>query len=129
MYLASEKRYSEMAYNCLGASGLKLPAVSLGLWHNFGDYGCYQTMKEMCHTAFDNGITHFDLANNYGPNPGSAERNFGQILKDGLGAYRDEMIISTKAGYGMWDGPYGDFGSRAHGRGLRGYLLPPQTRL
>lgn len=114
MYLASDKRYSEMAYNRLGASGLKLPAVSLGLWHNFGDYGCYQTMKDMCHTAFDNGITHFDLANNYGPNPGSAERNFGAILKDGLGAYRDEMIISTKAGYGMWDGPYGDYGSRKY---------------
>ena len=114
MYLASDKRYDTMAYNRLGASGLKLPAVSLGLWHNFGDYGCYQTMKDMCHTAFDNGITHFDLANNYGPNPGSAERNFGQILKDGMGVYRDEMIISTKAGYGMWAGPYGDFGSRKY---------------
>lgn len=114
MYLASDKRYDTMTYNRLGASGLKLPAVSLGLWHNFGDYGCYQTMKDMCHTAFDNGITHFDLANNYGPNPGSAERNFGQILRDGLGAYRDELIISTKAGYGMWDGPYGDFGSRKY---------------
>ena len=114
MYLASDKRYDTMAYNRLGASGLKLPAVSLGLWHNFGDYGCYQTMKDMCQTAFDNGITHFDLANNYGPNPGSAEKNFGSILKESLGVYRDELIISTKAGYGMWAGPYGDHGSRKY---------------
>lgn len=114
MYEASEKRYDTMTYNRTGISGLKLPAVSLGLWHNFGDTGCYDTMKKMCFTAFDNGITHFDLANNYGPTPGSAEKNFGRILQEELGAYRDELIISTKAGYNMWPGPYGDFGSRKY---------------
>lgn len=114
MYEACEKRYDTMAYNRTGNSGLKLPAVSLGLWHNFGDTGCFETMRKMCFTAFDNGITHFDLANNYGPAPGAAEKNFGRILKEDLGVYRDELIISTKAGYGMWPGPYGDFGSRKY---------------
>ena len=96
-----------MQYNRLGKSGLKLPAVSLGLWHNFGDNAQYSNMKELCFTAFDNGITHFDLANNYGPAPGSAEENFGKIFANEMRAYRDEMIISTKAGYEMWPGPYG----------------------
>lgn len=114
MYRASEKRYGAMAYNRCGKSGLKLPAVSLGLWHNFGDTGVYENMRQICFTAFDNGITHFDLANNYGPAPGSAEKNFGRILKEDLGQYRDELIISTKAGYEMWDGPYGDWGSRKY---------------
>lgn len=114
MYRASEKRYGTMAYNRCGRSGLKLPAVSLGLWHNFGDTGVYENMRQICFTAFDNGITHFDLANNYGPAPGSAEKNFGRILKEDLGQYRDELIISTKAGYEMWDGPYGDWGSRKY---------------
>ena len=114
MYIASETRYDSMPYNRTGKSGLKLPAVSLGLWHNFGDTGCYDTMRSMCRTAFDHGITHFDLANNYGPADGSAERNFGQILRDDLGVYRDEIIISTKAGYYMWPGPYGEWGSRKY---------------
>ena len=114
MYLASEKRYDTMPYNRLGTSGLKLPAVSLGLWHNFGDTGCFDTMKKMCRTAFDNGVTHFDLANNYGPPEGTAEINFGRILKEDLGVYRDELLISTKAGYWMWPGPYGDWGSRKY---------------
>ena len=114
MYQADKKRYGEMIYNRCGKSGLKLPAVSLGLWHNFGDTGHYDNMKKMCFTAFDNGITHFDLANNYGPAYGSAERNFGQILKDDLYAYRDELLISTKAGYDMWEGPYGNWGSRKY---------------
>ena len=114
MYQASDKRYSSMQYNRCGKSGLMLPAVSLGLWHNFGDTASYENMKQLCFTAFDNGITHFDLANNYGPAPGSAEKNFGSILKDGLGAYRDELLISTKAGYEMWDGPYGNWGSRKY---------------
>lgn len=103
-----------MVYNRCGASGIKLPAVSLGLWHNFGDISQYSNMKAMCFTAFDNGITHFDVANNYGPEPGSAEKNFGRILKEDLHNYRDELIISTKAGYTMWEGPYGDFGSRKY---------------
>ena len=114
MYTASETRYDTMPYHRCGKSGLKLPAVSLGLWHNFGDTGCYDTMRKMCRVAFDRGITHFDLANNYGPEAGSAERNFGQILKDDLGSYRDELIISTKAGYYMWPGPYGEWGSRKY---------------
>ena len=114
MYTASENRYDTMPYHRCGKSGLKLPAVSLGLWHNFGDTGCYDTMRKMCRVAFDRGITHFDLANNYGPEAGSAERNFGQILKDDLGSYRDELIISTKAGYYMWPGPYGEWGSRKY---------------
>ena len=107
MYVANEKRYDKMQYNRLGKSGLKLPAVSLGFWHNFGDNAQYSNMKELCFTAFDNGITHFDLANNYGPAPGSAEENFGKIFANEMRAYRDEMIISTKAGYEMWPGPYG----------------------
>lgn len=114
MYQANEKRYEKMVYNRCGASGIKLPAVSLGLWHNFGDISQYSNMKAMCFTAFDNGITHFDVANNYGPEPGSAEKNFGRILKEDLHNYRDELIISTKAGYTMWEGPYGDFGSRKY---------------
>lgn len=114
MYLASEKRYETMPYNRLGTSGLKLPAVSLGLWHNFGNTGRYDNMQQMCFTAFDNGITHFDLANNYGPPEGTAEINFGRILKEDLHCYRDELIISTKAGYWMWPGPYGDWGSRKY---------------
>lgn len=114
MYSANNERYSKMTYNRTGESGLKLPAVSLGLWHNFGDTAPYSNMKELCFTAFDCGITHFDLANNYGPEPGSAERNFGRILREEMRRYRDEMIISTKAGYTMWDGPYGDNGSRKY---------------
>ena len=114
MYQADEKRYEEMKYNRCGASGLQLPAVSLGLWHNFGSNGNFDNMQDMCHTAFDHGITHFDLANNYGPVPGSAEENFGRILAKGLGRYRDELIISTKAGYGMWPGPYGNWGSKKY---------------
>ena len=114
MYLAPENRYASMPYNRLGNSGLKLPAVSLGLWHNFGNTGRFDNMQKLCFTAFDNGITHFDLANNYGPPPGSAEINFGRILKEDLGVYRDELIISTKAGYDMWPGPYGDWGSRKY---------------
>ena len=103
-----------MKYNRCGASGLQLPAVSLGLWHNFGSNGNFDNMQDMCHTAFDHGITHFDLANNYGPVPGSAEENFGRILAKGLGRYRDELIISTKAGYDMWPGPYGNWGSKKY---------------
>lgn len=114
MYTAAETRYESMKYNRVGKSGLKLPAVSLGFWHNFGDSACYDNMKQLCFTAFDNGITHFDLANNYGPEPGSAEKNLGLILKENFTPYRDELIISTKAGYGMWDGPYGDGGSRKY---------------
>ncbi|MDE6204086.1 MAG: aldo/keto reductase [Lachnospiraceae bacterium] len=114
MHQAAQSRYQSMIYSHCGRSGLKLPAVSLGLWHNFGDTAVYENMKQLCFTAFDNGITHFDLANNYGPEPGSAEINLGRILKEDLGAYRDELIISTKAGYTMWDGPYGDWGSRKY---------------
>lgn len=114
MYIASDARYEKMKYNRCGKSGLMLPAVSLGLWHNFGDTGVYAKMEEMCFTAFDHGITHFDLANNYGPKAGSAESNFGKILKEHFMPYRDEMIISTKAGYDMWPGPYGDWGSRKY---------------
>lgn len=113
-YTASNNRYATMPYPRSGNSGLKLPALSLGLWHNFGSNGDYENMKAMCFTAFDHGITHFDLANNYGPEPGSAERNFGRILREELSAYRDELVISTKAGYTMWDGPYGDWGSRKY---------------
>lgn len=113
-YFASEKRYDGMKYNRCGKSGLMLPAVSLGLWHNFGTNDDFETMRQMCFTAFNAGITHFDLANNYGSLPGSAEENFGKILKEDLGIYRDELIISTKAGYGMWPGPYGDWGSRKY---------------
>lgn len=113
-YIANNERYSEMKYNKCGESGLKLGAVSLGLWHNFGDSADFDNMCKMCFTAFDNGITHFDLANNYGPEAGAAERNFGKILKEHMSAYRDELIVSTKAGYYMWQGPYGDFGSRKY---------------
>lgn len=114
MYTASTTRYQDMTYNRCGKSGLLLPGVSLGLWHNFGDISSFENMKQLCFTAFDNGITHFDLANNYGPEAGSAEKNFGRILKEDLHPYRDELIISTKAGYGMWEGPYGDWGSRKY---------------
>ena len=114
MYKANEDRYNRMKYRRSGHSGLLLPEVSLGLWHNFGDNSTYSNMKELCFTAFDNGITHFDLANNYGPERGSAEVNFGRILKEEMAVYRDELIISTKAGYTMWEGPYGDFGSRKY---------------
>ena len=114
MYTADEKRYDTMRYNRCGRSGLKLPVVSLGLWHNFGDFSSYDNMKQMCFTAFDHGITHFDLANNYGPEYGSAEKHFGLILKEHLSAYRDELIISSKAGYDMWKGPYGNWGSRKY---------------
>lgn len=113
-YLADNNRYETMEYRRCGRSGLKLPLVSLGFWHNFGDNGDYRNMKDMCFRAFDNGITHFDLANNYGPEPGSAERNLGRILREEMGGYRDELVISTKAGYDMWPGPYGDWGSKKY---------------
>lgn len=114
MYQASSNRYGSMQYFSCGNSGLKLPALSFGLWHNFGDTADYDNMKKLCFTAFDNGITHFDLANNYGPEPGSAEINWGRILRENFMSYRDEMIVSTKAGYEMWDGPYGNWGSRKY---------------
>lgn len=114
MYTVAKSRYDSMKYVHCGKSGLCLPQISLGLWHNFGDTASFANMKQLCFTAFDNGITHFDLANNYGPVPGSAEKNFGRILKEDLMAYRDEIVISTKAGYEMWDGPYGNWGSRKH---------------
>lgn len=114
MYQANDKRYETMKYNRCGNSGLKLPALSLGLWHNFGSVNAYENMVDLVTTAFDNGITHFDIANNYGPVPGSAEENFGKILKKELAPYRDELIISTKAGYYMWPGPYGDWGSKKY---------------
>ena len=113
-YVAADDRYEKMVYNRCGSSGLNLPAISLGLWHNFGGDTPFETKRELCRTAFDNGITHFDLANNYGPPPGSAEAAFGEILRTDLSAYRDELIISSKAGYRMWDGPYGDWGSRKY---------------
>jgi L-glyceraldehyde 3-phosphate reductase len=113
-YIAKQSRYEQMKYRKCGDSGLKLPAVSLGLWHNFGDKADFQNMRNMCFTAFDNGITHFDLANNYGPSAGSAEINFGKILSGDLKKYRDEIVVSTKAGYYMWPGPYGDNGSRKY---------------
>lgn len=112
MHTFNENRYENMTYNRCGNSGLMLPSVSLGLWHNFGETSPYSNMKQLCFTAFDNGITHFDLANNYGPKPGEAEINFGRILREEFCGYRDELIISTKAGYEMWDGPYGNWGSR-----------------
>lgn len=114
MHIANEKRYQTMKYNRCGASGLLLPAVSLGLWHNFGSNGNFDNMLDMCQTAFDHGITHFDLANNYGPVPGAAEENFGRIMQKSLGVYRDELVISTKAGYDMWPGPYGNWGSKKY---------------
>ncbi len=113
-YLAKETRYESMLYNRCGRSGIKLPAISLGLWHNFGGVDVYENGRKIIHKAFDAGITHFDLANNYGPPPGSAEHNFGRLLAEDLKPYRDELIISTKAGYYMWPGPYGDFGSRKY---------------
>lgn len=113
-YIAAQNRYENMNYFRCGNSGLKLPAVSLGLWHNFGSNASFENMLDMCFTAFDLGITHYDLANNYGPIPGAAEENFGRILKAGLGKYRDELVISTKAGYDMWEGPYGNWGSRKY---------------
>ena len=114
MYQAKQERYQNMNYTHCGKSGLQLPKVSLGFWHNFGSNADYQNMKDICFTAFDAGITHFDLANNYGPEPGSAETNWGKILKEEMSAYRDELVISTKAGFNMWEGPYGDWGSRKH---------------
>lgn len=111
-YPAAPDRYNDAVYRRCGRSGLRLPAISLGLWHNFGSVDVYENAKRMAETAFDHGITHFDLANNYGPEPGSAELTFGRILRESLGAYRDEMIISSKAGYLMWPGPYGEWGSR-----------------
>jgi L-glyceraldehyde 3-phosphate reductase len=114
LYTANEQRYATMHYRRCGKSGLKLPAISLGLWHNFGGVDTFENSRAMVRRAFDLGITHFDLANNYGPPPGSAESNFGEILRLDLKPYRDELIISTKAGYGMWDGPYGDWGSRKY---------------
>ena len=114
MHTPASDRYDSMVYNRCGHSGLKLPTLSLGLWHNFGDTARYDNMKAICLTAFDHGIVSFDLANNYGPEPGAAERNFGRILREDLGAHRHELLISTKAGYGMWPGPYGDFGSRKY---------------
>ena len=114
MYMADSNRYSEMLYRRCGKSGLKLPAISLGLWHNFGYGDSFDNMRSIVTRAFDLGVTHFDLANNYGPPPGSAEENFGRILKFDLKSYRDELIISTKAGYRMWDGPYGEWGSKKY---------------
>ena len=112
-WLASKERYQDkMLYRRCGKSGIKLPVISLGLWHNFGDVDVLDTMRNTLRVAFDNGITHFDLANNYGPPPGSAESNFGKLFKEDFSAYRDEILISSKAGYLMWEGPYGDFGSR-----------------
>ncbi|WP_282939195.1 L-glyceraldehyde 3-phosphate reductase [Paenibacillus sp. RC67] len=113
-YIPSNERYDSMVYNRCGRTGLMMPAVSLGLWHNFGGHDSYENGRAMIRRAFDLGITHFDLANNYGPPPGSAEENFGKILQADFAGYRDEMIISTKAGYRMWPGPYGDFGSKKY---------------
>lgn len=114
MYQPSDSRYDSMTYNRVGRSGLKLPAISLGLWHNFGDKDPLDNQRQLLRAAFDLGITHFDLANNYGPPYGAAEENFGRILTKDLGSYRDELIISTKAGYDMWPGPYGDWGSKKY---------------
>lgn len=114
VYLANENRYNNMKYNRCGRSGLLLPAISLGLWHNFGDTTQIETSREMLHRAFDLGITHFDMANNYGPPPGAAESNFGRIFREDFKPYRDELILSTKAGYKMWEGPYGDWGSKKY---------------
>lgn len=114
IYQPFEKRYEQMQYRRCGRSGINLPAVSLGLWQNFGSVNVLDNCREIIHTAFDRGITHFDLANNYGPLPGSAEETFGKILHGDLRGYRDELIVSTKAGYTMWNGPYGDFGSKKY---------------
>lgn len=138
MYTASKDRYTTMEYSHCGNSGLMLPKVSLGLWHNFGDTANFENMKQLCFTAFDNGITQFDLANNYGPEPGSAEKNFGKILKEDLGIYRDELIITTKAGYEMWDGLTETGGAASiflrawiepetYGTGICGYFLSSQN--
>jgi L-glyceraldehyde 3-phosphate reductase len=113
-YSANSNRYTAMRYNRCGNSGVKLPAISLGLWHNFGSVDVFENSRAMLLHAFDAGITHFDLANNYGPIPGSAEETFGQVMQKDLKPYRDEMILSSKAGYTMWDGPYGDWGSRKY---------------
>ena len=113
-YIAEKNRYVTMAYRRVGRSGLRLPAISLGLWHNFGGVDTFENMRKMLRRAFDLGITHFDLANNYGPPPGSAEENFGRALRHDLAPYRDELVISTKAGYLMWEGPYGEWGSRKY---------------
>ncbi len=113
-YAPNDDRYNSMEYRRCGNSGMKLPAISLGLWHNFGQPDSFENCREMLHTAFDNGITHFDLANNYGPPPGAAEVTFGKIFKEDFSTYRDELIISTKAGWKMWNGPYGDFGSKKY---------------
>lgn len=137
IYAPNPHRYDTMTYNRAGTSGLKLPAVSLGFWHNFGDITPFDQMKSLVFTAFDNGITHFDLANNYGPEPGQAEKNCGLLLAKYFKHHRDELVISTKAGYEMWTGPYGDLGSPqvparqprpvagTLGLGLCGHLLPP----
>ena len=114
IYVASDKRYDRMIYNRVGNSGLKFPAISFGFWHNFGSNGNYDNMKAMCRTAFDAGITQFDLANNYGPVYGSAEQNAGRIFREDFKPYRDELVITTKAGYDMWAGPYGDWGSKKY---------------
>ena len=139
-YLPNESRYQSMQYNRSGRSGLKLPAVSLGLWHNFGGVDTFSNSRAMVLRAFDLGITHLDLANNYGPPPGSAEETFGQIMAKDLKPYRDELVISSKAGYWMWEGPYGEWGSRKYlvssldqslkrmGLGIRGYFLPSPPR-
>ena len=113
-YTPASSRYDAMVYCRCGQSGLKLPAVSLGLWHNFGHDFPHHTKRKICQTAFDHGITHFDLANNYGPPPGSAEAAFGDILRQDFAGYRDELLVSSKAGYNMWDGPYGEWGSRKY---------------
>ena len=113
-YVPAENRYETMQYRRCGESGLMLPAVSLGMWHNFGSTGCYETMRQICFRAFDLGITCFDLANNYGPEYGTAEKNVGRILKEEFGSHRDELIVTTKAGYDMWPGPYGNWGSRKY---------------
>jgi L-glyceraldehyde 3-phosphate reductase len=125
-YLAASNRYDSMVYRRCGASGLDLPALSLGLWHNFGDETPFETQRAVVRRAFDLGVTHFDLANNYGPPAGSAESNFGRLLASDLKPYRDELVISTKAGYGMWEGPYGEWGSRKY---LRASLDASLTRL
>ena len=113
-YIPNVERYTQMEYRRCGRSGLKLPLLSMGLWHNFGDTNSLEHMAQLCETAFDGGITHFDLANNYGPPAGAAERNFGKLLKTIFAGHRDELVISTKAGYDMWEGPYGDWGSRKY---------------
>ena len=113
-YSPNPNRYENMLYRKCGNSGLKLPVISLGLWHNFGEDFTHHSKREICRSAFDHGITHFDLANNYGPPPGSAETAFGELLKTDFANYRDELVISSKAGYDMWPGPYGEWGSRKY---------------